>query len=154
MFTKKEMQMNLDHINDFNSIIRYLAQRDVPALTSEAILQRHGTAQVDLLVLMGGITTPDFAEMAANVYHGGLSKHFMIVGGDGHSTKNLRRNIASHYGSIHTAGRPEADILSDIMVNFLSIKRDDILIERNSTNCGTQCLVCLGSDHSSNSYPQ
>lgn len=132
-------------VDDLNCLIQYLAKRDLPALTPDALLKQRGTAQVDLLILMGGITTAVFAKTAADAFHAGLAKQFMIVGGDGHSTKNLRRNVMTHpvYGSVPTDGRPEADILCDIAVEFFSMERDQIFIENRSTNCGNNATYAL-----------
>ncbi|NQU42232.1 YdcF family protein [bacterium] len=132
-------------VRDLNCVIRYLSRRDLDDLTPEALKRRRGTRQADLLILMGGITTPDFVEKAAGAFREGLAKGLMVVGGVGHSTQNLRDNVAFHpvYGSIPTSGRAEADILCDILVKHLGITRNEILIERQSTNCGNNATFAL-----------
>ena len=132
-------------IDDLNGIIRFLARRDLEDLTAEALFRRRGIRQADQLILMGGITTPDFADTAALAYQRGLAKGLMVVGGMGHSTQNLRNNIASHprYGVVKTEGRPEADMLREILANFHGIDRDAIIVENKSTNCGNNATFAL-----------
>ena len=108
------MKVSLNQDVDYlNHIVRYLARRDLANLTADELLASRGVHQADRLILMGGITTPDFAEIAAQAYHGEITKGLMVVGGIGHSTQNLRDNVKAHsrYAGVSTAGRPEADIL-------------------------------------------
>ncbi len=148
---------NIDQdIEDLNCIIRFLARRDLDELSAEALFRHRGIRQVDLLILLGGITTPDFAEIAARAYKQGLAHGLMVVGGIGHSTKNLRNNIATHprYGTITTAGRPEADMICDILVDFHGIERSAIIIENHSTNCGNNASFALESVRNASVIPR
>ncbi len=142
-------------VDDLNCIIRFLAKRDLADLSGDALIARYGARQADRIILMGGITTPDFAEMAARAYQKGLAKGLMVVGGAGHSTQNLRKNIARHhrYGVVGTAGRPEADMLCDILIGFLGVDRDAILVERDSTNCGNNATFALEVARRSGAVP-
>ena len=145
----------LRQAEDFNCIIHFLAKRDLTALTFTDLFDRRGVRQADRLILLGGITTPDFAEIAAQAFHSGLAKGLMVVGGIGHSTQNLRDNIAKHsrYGSICTEGRPEADMLCDILTGFLGIDRNRIVVERESTNCGNNATFALQAARRNNAVP-
>ncbi|VGO12509.1 hypothetical protein PDESU_01062 [Pontiella desulfatans] len=104
-----------------------------------------GLECVDLLVLLGGITEPGIAEQAAKALHGGLAKKLMLVGGRGHSTHNLRNGFRQHptYGSIPVEGRAEADMLADVLVDFLNVPVGDLLVENRSTNCGNNATYAL-----------
>ncbi len=132
-------------VDDLNRLIRYLAQRDLEDLTADALFARYHTRQADLLILLGGITTPDFAEQVARAYQAGLAKRLMVVGGQGHSTQNLRDHIAAHprYGAVRTENRSEADMLCDILVHGFGLDRDEILVERESTNCGNNASLAF-----------
>jgi uncharacterized SAM-binding protein YcdF (DUF218 family) len=132
-------------IDDLNTLITFLAKRDLDKLDVDALFSQCGVCQVDQIILMGGITTPDFAEMAAQAYQSGFAKGLMVVGGSGHSTQNLRDNLAAHprYGNIPTADRPEADMLCDVLVEFCGVDRKKIVIERESTNCGNNATFAL-----------
>lgn len=152
----EELERLTQDVNDFNRLICFLGRRDLDTLNSEALFRKRGVCQVDLLILMGGITTPDFVELAAKAYHNGIAKRLMIAGGVGHSTQNLRNNVAAHpvYGAIPTAERAEADIICDIMVSFLGIDRSEILIEHNSTNCGNNASFALEVVRQSGTLPE
>jgi hypothetical protein len=138
-----------------NCIVRFLAKRDLAELTAEELLARRGVRQVDRLILMGGITTPDFSEIVAEAYHRGLARGLMVVGGSGHSTDNLRNSVSAHprYGAVSTSGRAEADILCDILVGFLGIERDRILVENGSTNCANNATFALEAARRSEAMP-
>jgi uncharacterized SAM-binding protein YcdF (DUF218 family) len=130
---------------DLNLLIRYLARRDLAALTPDALFAARGFRQADLLILLGGITSPAFAETVAGAFHAGIARRLMLVGGAGHSTQNLRDTIAAHprYGVIPTAGRPEADMLADLFSGFLGIERQTLLLENASTHCGNNASLAL-----------
>lgn len=130
---------------DLNVLIRYLARRDLAALTPDALFAARGFRQADLLILLGGITTPAFAETVAAAFHAGLARRLMLVGGAGHSTQNLRDNIAAHprYGVLPTAGRTEAAMLADLFSGFLGIERHTLLLEDASTHCGNNASLAL-----------
>ena len=149
--------MDLDREVDYlNLIVRFLARRDLDEMSTGALFRRRGVCEADLLILMGGITTADFAETAAHAFGHGFAKRLMIVGGNGHSSQNLRDNIASHprYGAVATAGRPEADILADILVEFLGVERTRILVENRSTNCGNNATYALEVARRSGPIPE
>jgi len=139
---KIKLNQQVDYLN---RIIRFLAKRDLADLTSDKLFSRRGVRQVDRLILMGGITTPDFAEIAAKAYHSGFAKKLMVVGGIGHSTQNLRDNIVAHpiYATVSTASRSEAEMLCDILIDFLGVEPNNILAERESTNCGNNATFAL-----------
>lgn len=132
-------------VDDLNAVIRFLARRDLAELTEAALASCTQARQADLLILLGGITTPAVAEQVAQAWRSGLARELMVVGGQGHSTQNLRDNIAAHqrYGFVATAGRTEADMLCDILTDHLGVPRERILIERASTNCGNNAALAL-----------
>jgi uncharacterized SAM-binding protein YcdF (DUF218 family) len=143
-------------VDDLNCIIRFIARQDLTELTSDELFARRGIRQIDRLILLGGITSPDFAEITAEAFHSGFAAGLMVVGGIGHSTQNLRDNIACHprYGKIPTEGRPEADMLVDILTAFLGVPPERILIERQSTNCGNNATFALEVARKEKAIPQ
>lgn len=143
-------------IDDLNCLIRFLARRDLEALSADALFRVCGARQADRLILMGGITTPVFAEMAAEAYHRGLAAGLMVVGGKGHSTQNLRDRVAVHsrYRTVVTADRPEADILCAVLTQSCGVPRERILVERASTNCGNNASLALEVARGANRVPR
>ena len=142
-------------VDDLNTVIHFLAQRDLAEWTAAALGSCTGASQADLLILLGGITTPTVAEQAAQAWRSGWVRELMVVGGQGHSTQNLRDNIARHsrYGTVATAGRTEADMLCDILADHLGVPRECILIERASTNCGNNAALALEVVHAARRVP-
>lgn len=133
-----------EQVKHFNTIISFLSARDLIELSQRELKAKFKINQVDLLILLGNSIT-FIAEQAAKAYKSGIAKEIMIVGGIGHSTKYLRDNIKKHYlyKFIETVDRPEADILKDILVSYQGISEKDIIIENQSTNCGSNAKEAL-----------
>jgi uncharacterized SAM-binding protein YcdF (DUF218 family) len=132
-----------DAVQDFNTLISFLARRDIPALDKDALL-KNNLALPDILILLGNSSLYT-AETAFTAIKNGLAKGLLISGGRGHSTKYLVDNISKHrsYKSIKAADRAEADILKDIAVRFFGIPESKILVENKSTNCGSNAIESL-----------
>jgi len=133
-----------DQADDLNVVASFLACRDVERLDRQELKRRYGLNQAGLLILLGN-SIPYVAEQAARAYKEGLAARLMIAGGEGHSTEYLRENIRNHprYRSVEVEGRPEADILLDILAGYLGIERGDVLLENRSTNCGANAREAL-----------
>jgi uncharacterized SAM-binding protein YcdF (DUF218 family) len=129
-----------DAVQDFNTLITFLARRDIPSLDSCAVL-KNNLALPDLLILLGNSSLYT-AATAFTAIKEGLAKSILISGGTGHSTKYLVDNISRHssYKSIPTENRAEADMLKDIAVRFFDIPEAKILVENKSTNCGSNAI--------------
>ncbi|MCJ8164458.1 YdcF family protein [Pontibacter sp. E15-1] len=127
-----------------NTLIRYLARRDLRDLTAEALQTDCHLQQVDLLILLGN-SSLFVAEQAARAYRFGLAKEMMICGGIGHSTHFLEANIRQHprYNDVAVGGRPEADMLQDLLAKHLQVSPETILLENHSTNCGDNARQAL-----------
>ncbi|MBA2937334.1 YdcF family protein [Paenibacillus sp. CGMCC 1.16610] len=126
--------MDLYKIADnINLISDFLGIRDIDTLTSDALEEKYKFSQADLLILFGG-SIPYGCDVVGKAFSNNIAKNFMIVGGEGHTTESLRRAIHCVLPEIVTAGKMEADIMSEYMKRKYDI--DNILIERNSTNCG------------------
>ena len=116
-----------------NTISRFLAKRDIAALTKDALQQAYGLQQADLLVLFGGSILHG-CTMAGLAYQQGIAKRMMIVGGEGHTTDALRAVIAQRCPAVKTAGQPEAVIIAAYLQQQFGIT--DCILETQSSNCG------------------
>ncbi|MCY6371146.1 YdcF family protein [Clostridium ganghwense] len=136
--------LSKNQVCDFNIITSFLALRDIEELNQQQLNHCFGFKQADLLILLGN-SMPYIAEQAANAYKNGIVKELMIVGGKGHSTKYLRDNIKKHhkYGDIEVKDRAEADILREIVVDYLGVNQEHVFIENKSTNCGSNAREAL-----------
>lgn len=124
-------------VSDFNTLISFLARRDIKCLSSKELDEEVGIPKADLLILLGN-SSLFVAEQAAGAVKQGLAKSFMICGGKGHSTRYLAENVQNHpqFNNIKVDDRAEAEILRDILVRHKGLAESDILLESQSTNCG------------------
>lgn len=111
----------------FNILIRFLA------------VQNYDGELIDALILLGNACVSS-AETAARLMQSGAAAKFLIIGGKGHSTEFLRRNVSAHprYSTVAAAERSEAEILADI-VRLLAPQLTPIL-GVHSTNCGANAV--------------
>lgn len=87
---------------------------------------------VDLMLLFGGCLPSGWDQAAAAVKAGRVGT-LMLVGGEGHTTDVLRRLV----------GAPEGTLEADLMTAHLEREHgiDRVLLERASTNCGTNVTL-------------
>lgn len=125
---------NLNILADFCGI------RDIKHLDSVSLNETYGIRQADVLILFGG-SIPAGCDTAAEGFLNGTASRLMIVGGEGHTTDALRSRFHARYPEIPVEGRMEADIMQDYITQKYGIR--DILLERNSTNCGNNVTNAL-----------
>ncbi len=133
-----------DRLN-INKIVSFLAKQDIEELTVSGLKKHTNKNKIDLLILLGN-SIPYTGELAADAYDKGLVSKIMIVGGIGHSTDILRNNIINHpkYNHIPVADRSEAEILQDLIFEYLGEEiSNDIILEKKSTNCGSNAIEAL-----------
>lgn len=149
-----ELAADVEHLN---TIISWLARRDLPSLSGAAALPpTWGHAPADAILLLGGIPHPALAETVASGLHAGVARTVMLVGGAGHSTQRLRDAVAGHarFGGVATVGRAEADILLDVLA-VLGVPRAKVaLVEAASTNCGNNASFALRDAAASGPLPR
>ena len=125
---------NINVLSDFSG------KRDIDTLSSNALEKKYQVSQVDMLILFGG-SIPYGCDVVGKAISNNIAKNFMIVGGEGHTTESLRQVVHNAYPEIITAGKMEADVMSEYIRQKYDI--DKILIERNSTNCGNNVTYAL-----------
>lgn len=108
------------------------------------LLKKYAIESVDVLILLGSSLT-SLPHLAANIFNQRLAKKIMLVGGIGHSTHYLHDNILKHpyLKTIPTNNRAEADIYKDILVQYYHLEEQNILVENQSTNCGSNAKEAL-----------
>ncbi|MDF2987099.1 MAG: hypothetical protein K0R50_2609 [Eubacterium sp.] len=139
---------------DLNCIISFLSRRDITRLKTEALYEKYGISQADVLMVLGS-SMPYLAELGAGAFKTGLARELMLVGGIGHSTKYLVTNVLnnSNYRDIEVENRPEADILKDVISRNTDIDPDSIIIENRSANCGANAVEALRTLKAVNKVP-
>jgi hypothetical protein len=118
---------------DINTIARFVGERDIPDLEIPTLKSHYGVNHIDVCVLFGGsiITGGDlFAEAIKNK----VSKHYIIVGGAGHTTPTLRKVVNDMYPELEIADLSEAEIFQKYIQHKYNQQAD--FLETKSTNCG------------------
>ncbi len=123
-----------------NTLAAFCGPRDLPALTTQAIAAVTGNPQADLLVLFGGSILCG-GDVLAQAMRCGAAKHYMVVGGAGHTTESLRRAVREACPNILTAGLTEAELFNRYIAQKYGLQV--ALLEKQSTNCGNNVTFCL-----------
>lgn len=123
-----------------NTLGDFCGKRDLPTLTQTALQERYGFAQADVMVLFGGSVLAG-GDVLAAAMQAGVAKHYVIVGGAGHTTETLRQRVHALYPAIQTDGLPEAEIFESYLEAAYGLHAD--LLETASTNCGNNITYLL-----------
>lgn len=125
---------------NINVLGKFCGKRDVPELTTDQLLQKFGIAQADVMVLFGGSILCG-GDVLAQAMKNEVAKHYVIVGGAGHTTETLRRKMHQEFPMIETAGLPEAKVFAKYLKHRYGMEPD--FLECNSTNCGNNITYLL-----------
>lgn len=123
-----------------NILGEYLGVRDIHELTCEALQKKYGINQADIFVLFGG-TILEGGRVLAQAIRNNVAKKYIIVGGAGHTTDDLRYKMHEQFATLATNGETEAEIFSDYLFLEHGLKVD--YLERKSTNCGNNITYLL-----------
>lgn len=120
---------------DLTTLGTWLARRDVGTA---------GEAGADVLVLCGSAVLPTVT-LAADAVHDGAVPRILVTGGTGHSTAYLLAALRAHPRWYDAArdGRPEAELLADVLVRHLGVPAAAVATETASTNCGENASLSL-----------
>ena len=117
--------MNQKIAEAINTLGIFCGKRDLPTLTKEELQKKYGIEQADVLVLFGGSILCG-GDVLAQAIKENVAKHYLIVGGEGHTTQSLRDRVHAEYPQIETDGLPEAKVFEaylkekyDLMVDYL-----------------------------------
>jgi hypothetical protein len=119
-----------------NTLVRFLARRDVPELTPITL-----GGPVDVAILFGGSILAG-GDVFAAAMRAGVARHYMIVGGQGHTTDALRAALGDDTGGT------EAALFDRYLRRRYGLRAD--LLEQESTNCGnnvTNALAVLSAQN-------
>ena len=125
--------MNTQTADWINTLGHFCGARDVETLTRDDLLRQFGFEQADVLALFGGSIIAG-ADVLARAMREDVAAHYVIVGGEGHTTETLRRIVHTRRSDIETAGQPESVVFARYMKAVYGLEPD--FIETRSTNCG------------------
>lgn len=125
------------HATDLNTIAAFLAAPDLIDLTASTVASSVDGSKADLLILLGNSVLHTVDTVAA-AYKEGVAEELLLVGGRGHSTDLLRREVRDdpRYEHLPVEGMPEAEIMREILVQCHGLDEGEIMTESRSTNCG------------------
>jgi hypothetical protein len=112
-----------------NVLARFCGRRDVAALDG---------VRAEVVVLFGGSPLAG-GDVLADAMNRDVADHYMIVGGEGHTTAALRSRVRAELPSLDAA--TEADIFAAYLEHRHALRVP--LLERESTNCGNNVDLCL-----------
>lgn len=122
------------------TLAAFLGPRDLEQLTQEQVKQTLGQNQADVFVLFGGSILAG-GDVLAQAMENQVARHYIIVGGAGHTTASLRETVAALYPDLVTEGLPEAQIFQTYLDAKYGLAAD--YLECESTNCGNNISFLL-----------
>jgi uncharacterized SAM-binding protein YcdF (DUF218 family) len=123
-----------------NQLGAFCGKRDVKELTQDALYQKYGFLQADVMVLFGGSILCG-GDVLAHAIQERVAKTYVIVGGAGHTTDTLRARVELEYPDIATSQKTEAEIFEEYIEKKYNVKAD--FLECKSTNCGNNITFLL-----------
>ncbi len=130
-----------DLTKDINTLSRFLALRDIPALIPSLLKEKTGACHVDVLLVFG-CEIIAVIECAARAAAQGLCGNVVFSGGIGHSTQNLANTAHNLFGGDY-ASLSEAEIMAQIATEQYGMDPSIILCEGQSTNSGENARFSL-----------
>lgn len=125
---------------NLNTLGAFCGVRDIRELSKEALFEKYGIHQADVLVLFGGSILAG-GDLFAQAIKEGVAKKYIIVGGAGHTTETLRQRVHQEYPEIETADRTEAEVFQNYLRDRYDCEADEL--EMKSTNCGNNITYLL-----------
>ncbi len=141
MLTDLQQQDRQKVVTALNVLVRFLAVRDVLVLTNRLELKQilKTDDQLDVLILFGGSILE-----GARTFHDAIlakaARHFMIVGGYGHTTYFLNQQMKKH-GFDFAEATSEAEMFQGYLLEKYGDRVN--LVETESTNCGNNITYAL-----------
>lgn len=133
--------------DDLNLLSTFCGVRDLTTLSQSALYQKYNKTKADAFILFGGSILAGIDVMITAMKNQ-VAKHYLIVGGQGHTTDALRSKINHFYPQIQTKNASEAKMFQDILQ--LKTEHTADYLEEKSTNCGnniSNLLEVLATNH-------
>lgn len=138
---------NMTTAETINILGNFCGKRDLETLTPACLEETFGMSQADVMVLFGGSILCG-GDLLAEAMKCRIARHYIIVGGAGHTTPVLRAKMHQLYPGMQTADLSEAEIFNAYLRSRHNMQAD--YLETTSTNCGsniTHLLQLLAKEH-------
>ena len=106
--------MDTNTVKNVETLAAFLGPRDLRTLSPDALQEKYGIEQADVMVLFGGSILEGAAVLAEGMEQK-LAKHYVIVGGAGHTTEALREQVRKLEPELECAGCSEAEIFNQYL---------------------------------------
>lgn len=126
--------------NAINTLSDYLGVRDVAQLMPANLKAKYGFKQADLCILYGGSILAG-GDVLACAIKNHVAKHYIISGGNGHTTPLLRNKMKEVLSRTGLQGLSEAEMFQQYLEKKYHLQAD--FLETKSTNCGNNVTNVL-----------
>ena len=116
-----------------NILSEFCGVRDLENLIQAELKGKFSIEQADIAVLFGGSILCG-GDVFAKVIQNNLAKKYIIVGGAGHTTENLRKKMSGILKKNFSEQATEAELFNQYLQEKYNLQAD--FLERESTNCG------------------
>lgn len=123
-----------------NTLAAFLGRRDIPELTEDALRAKYGFLQADVMVLCGSGLLAG-ADVMAEAIRNRAAKLFIIAGGVGHTTPDLRKRILSLFPDVPGEQASEAELFQYYLRKKYGLQAD--YLDTASRNSGENILNAL-----------
>ncbi len=125
---------------NLNILGQFCGKRDVEELNQKNLHEKYGIEKVDVMVLFGGSILAG-GDVLAKAIKDDIAEHYIIVGGEGHTTATLKEQIHKEYPLIAVNSLTEAELFQQYLLTVYQIQAD--YLETKSTNCGNNITNLL-----------
>lgn len=125
-------------VNNLNRLSRFCGPRDLSELTQTALQEKYQRSQADIAILFGGSILAGGDVLAEAIQHN-IAKKYMIVGGYGHTTASLMKEMQKELPTLKAAS--EAELFAAYLKEKYDLTVD--YLETKSTNSGNNVTNCL-----------
>ena len=135
-----EREMMREIAEYINILGEFCGPRDVDELTGEALLRKYAFRQADVMVLFGGSVLCGGDVLAAAIQED-IAGKYIIAGGHGHTTPDLRDRMRELFPSADFSNMQEAEMFDAYIGRRYGLHAD--FLETKSTNCGSNITNLL-----------
>ncbi|MGL4697716.1 ElyC/SanA/YdcF family protein [Enterococcus larvae] len=133
--------MNKSTEENLNTLSSFCGKRDIAVLEKNQLQKNYSIDQADVLVLFGGSIISG-GDVMAKAMKNNLAKKYIIVGGYGHTTDGLRKEIQKHLpNALPVDQLSEAELFNEYLKLLYGFQAD--YLETKSTNCGNNITYLL-----------
>lgn len=137
---EKNIKIDKNIEKDINILGYFCGKRDIEALKSSDLKKHYNIEKADALVLFGGSILYG-GDLLVEGIKNNIAKHYIIVGGNGHTTDKLRKKVAPYLKGMNLKNLSEAEIFNMYIKEKYNISLT--LLEKKSTNCGNNITNLL-----------